>query len=334
MKTIVFRADANVQIGLGHLSRCLALAGILKEDFRIRIAIQDPPAAVSDLVRESNFELIIVPSSEEAAALLKYTNEGDFIVLDGYNFNSEYQRNLFQKGRKIVCIDDLIEGKFYCDAIINHCGNIEPSNYNAAAGTKIFTGPSYAILKPEFLRSFPKKEAVRIDRLNILVAMGGADIHNLSGKLAKALIHSTAIEKISIVTGNVNPHVQELKDMSGGKVKIYSSLSPSEMATQIKESDITVCPPSTIAYETCSVGANLVTIKTAENQKYISGFLRDKELALCFDDPETLNDGSFGEKFFNFIRDHKTLNQQLSNQRSIFDHRSPERLRKLFIDLL
>ena len=41
-KRILFRADANVQIGYGHFVRTLALADMLKDDFECVFYTQEP----------------------------------------------------------------------------------------------------------------------------------------------------------------------------------------------------------------------------------------------------------------------------------------------------
>ena len=38
-RRLIFRADANTKIGRGHLSRCLAIADMLENDFEIFICV-------------------------------------------------------------------------------------------------------------------------------------------------------------------------------------------------------------------------------------------------------------------------------------------------------
>ena len=52
-KTIVFRADGNSQIGLGHIMRCLALCEILSQDFFLKFAIQNPSNEVYKILSKN-----------------------------------------------------------------------------------------------------------------------------------------------------------------------------------------------------------------------------------------------------------------------------------------
>ena len=96
---IIFRADGNSQIGLGHVVRSLALAQILRQDYECVFAIQAPSPELQEQIRQICDGIIVLPActpDEERFVheLEAYIAEDVIVVLDGYNFTTAYQQNI------------------------------------------------------------------------------------------------------------------------------------------------------------------------------------------------------------------------------------------------
>ncbi len=59
------------------------------------------------------------------------------VVLDGYHFGTNYQKQIKLKGAKLVCIDDMHDKEFVADLIINHIPRITPQDYNVQPFTNL-----------------------------------------------------------------------------------------------------------------------------------------------------------------------------------------------------
>ena len=110
MNKLVFRADGNAQIGMGHVMRCLALADMLKDDFRMRFALVDPTPAVCSLIENSGLSIINLPASSQQADFLAQIEPDEIAVLDGYAFDQTFQQSVRSRARKLVFIDDMVRG--------------------------------------------------------------------------------------------------------------------------------------------------------------------------------------------------------------------------------
>ena len=87
-RKIIFRADANALIGMGHYTRLVALAEILKGHFKCVFAMISPSDFVKADLIENGFSLINLTSDEDLFLKL----EGfDIVVLDGYGFTESFQ---------------------------------------------------------------------------------------------------------------------------------------------------------------------------------------------------------------------------------------------------
>src|ERR1017187_543988 len=99
---IVFRVDANAKIGLGHLSRCMAVAEMVMDEFEVSIVLQDPPDYVLDKCREL-FKTIIILSetSDYKNDFIDFSRDLDgseIVVLDGISFDTDYQKSVKKLG--------------------------------------------------------------------------------------------------------------------------------------------------------------------------------------------------------------------------------------------
>ncbi len=110
---VYFRADGNSAIGLGHVTRSLAVAQMLSGFYDCCFIIQEPSESLKreilGVCKGGIIELSSLDNYGEEANFLinnNYFQREDVIVLDGYNFNTEYQTKIKQKVRSLLCIDD------------------------------------------------------------------------------------------------------------------------------------------------------------------------------------------------------------------------------------
>lgn len=334
---IVIRADGGSSIGMGHVVRCLALGEILKNDFNIVFAIQDPSESVINTIQSLTKNSIRLPSTgnynDDCIDFKKYLNSSDIVVLDGYHFKTEYQTAIKNKGCKLVCIDDLHAWHHVSDAIINHANGVDPLNYSAEKYTQLYLGLKYALLRKEFLTP-DKKIHNRRSIKKIFVSMGAADIGNLTHKFTEALLNVKNIEEIHLMFGSINPHlpsIQKLvKENKEGRVVIHFNISAVELRGLLEECDIAVCPASSIAIESCAVGIGLVSGYTAQNQLGILEGLITSQVLINLGDLNKITKEEIQHKFEQFIVQPGQINKLMEHQKQMIDGKSPERLLTIF----
>jgi len=328
---LLFRADGNNKIGLGHLVRCLALAEMLQPYYQCAFAVQEPSEAIIQQVQNSGCAVIELPATTNylaEAAYLAQTYAGKFagVILDGYYFGTDYQR-AFRPFFKIFCLDDLHTIHFVADAVVNPAGNVAPENYAKEVYTKVFAGPEYALLRKPFLAAAASSRTLPAEP-RVLVNMGGADPANFTVPVIHQLLQQPLDFKTEVVVGSAYQHLTSLEELArkhAGKVSIHRQLSAAAMCRLMQACRLAVLPPSTVAYEWCSVGGPLFLIRTAENQKNIENFLVQKELAWPYSEHNPLLPGAFSDPTF--------FSGQVRKQRFYFDGQSPNRIRQVFDQL-
>src|SRR5205823_4199042 len=110
-----------------------------------------------------------------AILLSENLNPTDIVVLDGYNFNTEYQQAIKNKGCKLVVIDDLHAWHQVADVVINHAEGITSPDYSAESYTQFCLGLDYVLLRKPFLQ--PKTSIRKITSVKkVFISMGAADV--------------------------------------------------------------------------------------------------------------------------------------------------------------
>jgi UDP-2,4-diacetamido-2,4,6-trideoxy-beta-L-altropyranose hydrolase len=276
---ILFRADGNNSIGLGHVMRSLALADILKEDFSCYFAIIEPSDYIKNQILKSCTGIIEIPNLEtvnqEAQYFSRLVEVGDIMVLDGYKFDTEYQKIIKAKNNKLVCIDDLHQYHFLADVIISRAFGSRQELYSAEPYTVFYTGPEYAMLRSEFTTAIAKPTSTRND---IFICFGGADTKNNALKIIKSIIPVPLLGKLTILVSSTYLHKEELNEFlvqceNSGNFAVYSDIEAVVVRKIMEECEYAIVPASGVLFEVMASGLKTISGYTAadqyENYKYL-----------------------------------------------------------------
>ncbi|MDL2143313.1 UDP-2,4-diacetamido-2,4,6-trideoxy-beta-L-altropyranose hydrolase [Flavobacterium tructae] len=268
---ILFRADGNHIIGLGHITRCMALADMLDNNFEIVFLCRKLTNEQKIIVSKS-FSLIELNGDnlqDEIIELENIINKDDIVVLDGYCFDLSYQTKVKTMAKKLVMIDDLAERKIIADLIINHGGEFIKDKYDLESNSELLAGFKYLLVRKEFLKSrFEIKEISKID--TVFICMGGSDPFNVTPKALQATLDCNFVKKIIVVAGNAFMNFDEIHAIASlnkhVEIKIERNVDAKAMVKLINESQIAICPSSSIALEVCCVGSGILTGYVIDNQ--------------------------------------------------------------------
>jgi UDP-2,4-diacetamido-2,4,6-trideoxy-beta-L-altropyranose hydrolase len=321
-RDLFIRTDGSAQIGLGHVVRSMSLASYLRDLYNITFVFRQIPQKLQDEIESGGFTLKQIESED---AFLSQLSPGHIAVLDGYGFDSDYQKRIKEKGPLLVCIDDLHDQFFYADLVINQAPGITPEDYSAKSTTQFALGPDYTLLRLPFIRAASSQQHSKSKSIkNLLICFGGSDSPNLTQRSLKVARDFNPFEKIFIITGSAYLHenqlIREIEDDE--RVEYHRSLNGSEMAELFLRSDVAIIPASGILFEALATGSVAISGMYADNQKEVySGF---KALHAIVDA------GRFEEAEI-----RNALNQDWSSveQPVIIDGKSPERLRSAFFRL-
>lgn len=333
IKKIIFRADGNSTIGLGHLFRSFALVEMFKDKYEyVFLTRQD---SLNDII-PNEYSIDIIPenilySEEPYWISKKYTSNEFILIADGYAFDSNYQRDVKKFGFKFIYIDDLASSEMFADIVINHSLNLSVKDFTAAEYTKLALGTKYAVLRPEFIKAAKKvKEIKKIDE--VFICFGGVDFHDFTNRALEGVIEILNIKKINIVIGSAYLHKNIFNTLKKRKedVLIYKNISENEMIELMSKCQLAIIPSSTISYEACSVKMLILGGYYIDNQKRINEGLDLNGMIYNVGDFRELKAEDFKRKVLEIIQEStSSYKKMIKNQSKMFDGKQKDRFNKL-----
>jgi len=289
---LIFRADGNATIGLGHIVRSLALADVVRPIGECWFAVQAPSAAIRQLLKASQVQLLELPATTDLAfeatnLASQHIQATDIVVLDGYCFDAAYRQQLRTTGCRLAVIDDMRIGYFDVDLIINHSPGVTQRMYQTAPSTHFCLGPGFSLLRMPFLVHAQLPELTP-SISSVLLCFGGADPLGLTPLCLSALLDLPSVRQVGVIKGSAFQHgaalEQALTAHLDKTIVTYQSLDASEMVTLFKQYEGIICPASTILIESLFLGKACVTGSYVENQRALADYVHGHQQAYSVGD--------------------------------------------------
>ncbi len=265
-KTLI-RTDSSSQIGIGHIMRDLVLAERIGGN--VTFACMPLKGAITKNIPYPVIE-IQTNKPEELISLIN-TGSFDTLIIDHYQIDYHFEKQLKQATNvRVLSFDDTYE-KHYCDILLNHNICCEKDKYiDLVPGfCEVWCGEQYMLLRKEFIEEKPKNRK-KIYALSII--LGGADTANLT--LETLQNHSD--RPAAIVTTSANAHLAELIDYCRHDNNIDIIIDSKNIAKILNQSKKAIITASSIAQEAIFLGVPFQAIQTAENQDGMRRYLEAK----------------------------------------------------------
>ena len=304
----IFRVDASLQMGTGHVMRCLTLANALKrQGSECHFICREHPGNLIGHIRNQGFEVHVLPievsttqpDSDAETGLahadwLGVTQEQDaarcieilrkltthWLIVDHYALDAYWEMALKTHYLKLMVIDDLADRPHCCDLLLDQTFGRDPKDYApwTPEVCTLLCGSQYSLLRPDFsaLREYSLKRREQTKLQHLLITMGGVDKDNATGQILEAL-KATLLPQdchISVVMGSTAPWLDEVRHLAAHmpwptEVKVGIS----DMAQLMADSDLAIGAAGATTWERCCLGLPTVMVVLADNQKLAAEIL-------------------------------------------------------------
>ncbi len=172
---IVFRLNFGINVGLGHLYRCLKIADSFKNKKKIVFVFDKKinTNLIYSILKKYKIIFLYKNSEKfknETIDAKKFNNSTKnfnikFTIVDDYRLSNLWHKKVKKNNNKIIVIDDLLNRKMFCDFYINY--KYEKFNrkriekYLPKSCIKLL-GPKYNTLSKNLLKN-KKKEHVMVN---------------------------------------------------------------------------------------------------------------------------------------------------------------------------
>jgi UDP-2,4-diacetamido-2,4,6-trideoxy-beta-L-altropyranose hydrolase len=288
---IMIRADASLNIGSGHVMRCLAFSEALRDaENRVSFICRELKGNLSNLIEKTGFEVHrlfhdeynrdsqnvdlqndkMKIDAEQSIALLKEMQNIDCLIVDHYSLDKQWEVQMRPYVKKIMVIDDLADRNHECDLLLdqNYYENME-SRYKdlVADHCRQLLGPKYALLRKEFTETRKKLRKRNGELKKIMVFFGGSDLSNETSKVLQAI---QALKRsdisVDVVIGFNNPHRSEIDAITKRMPETHSYCGVNNMAELMDSADVYVGAAGITTWERCCLGLPSLVITVAQNQ--------------------------------------------------------------------
>lgn len=294
---VFIRTDASFQMGTGHIMRCMTLAKALRQcGVTVLFVSRELPGHLCDYVKKEGFSVCRLPydaamagatteDSDYACWLGKTSAEDvvetgvaitdsnlpvDWLVVDHYALDHNWERAMRPFVRKIMVIDDLANRNHDCELLLdqNLYENMK-TRYNELVppNTVKLLGPAFALLRSEFL-DMRRNIKVRSGAIeNILVYFGGSDLSNETVKSVEAIASNRSKgHTVDIVIGSNNSHGKAIAAAADKLRAALCHVNVKNMAKLMVEADLCIGAAGGTTWERCCLGLPTMVITVAENQ--------------------------------------------------------------------
>lgn len=287
---LLIRADAGVAMGTGHVMRCHALAqswcdqggDVLFACAEIPSALEGVVAGVTDAIGQ-----IEAPpgSRNDAEQTIAMARRGcaDWIVVDGYHFDRDYQQTLKNAGLSLLVVDDIQHAQGYpADVVLNQ--NLGASEAMYRAGGHVpdcLLGPKFSLLRREFKQRTDWQRTFSPQAHRVLVTLGGSDPDNVTQKIVEALQRMTPTSiDAKVIVGGASPHLGSLQSAAAGAPHIQLLRNVSSMSTAMQWADVAIAAGGSTLWELALMGLPTLLVTLADNQ--VPNVTHAHELGMAF----------------------------------------------------
>lgn len=341
---VAFRVDSGLVIGSGHLMRCLTLGDELRRrGLEIVFICRDHPENLIHRLESAEYQVCrlsiileggICPDDyatwvgasqeqdvSEMQAILS-SESYDWLVVDHYGLDIEWEKKLRSIVGKILVIDDLANRNHDCDVLLdqNYFGEKTRVRYQGlvSSACKSLLGPQFALLEPRYpmLRGILPESEGKVYR--VLIFFGSSDF---TEEICKVLVALSSPELshlvVDVVVGSSVDAIEKIK----GKISLrpmttfYQNLS--SLSGLMTRADMVIGAGGATTWERMCLGVPSFAMSMAANQQEVTDALFEDHLQLVMHKLNSALD--WQQAIYRFINTPDLVKKISRNARQLVD---------------
>ena len=315
MARYAFRVDASLEIGSGHVMRCLTLANALQAQGVCCVFLcREHQGNLIEFLRQHGHEVLTLPlvaeekETVEDEAVAPPSHEHwlgvdwrtdaqqtlqalagepvNFLIVDHYALDARWETAVRDICRKLMVIDDLADRSHECDLLLDQNLGRCNSDYKSLVpiGCHLLLGPTYSLLRAEFasMREYSLQRRADPSLKKILVTLGGVDKENYTTRVLQAL-DTAGLPlgcSVTVILGALSPYLFDVEAQAANmKIQTQVLKGVGNMAQLMADSDLAIGAAGSTSWERCCLGLPTLLLVLAANQENIAMELQENGAA-------------------------------------------------------
>lgn len=296
--SVVFRADASLEIGTGHVMRCLTLAdALMAKGAKCTFICREHTGNLIDYIGVKGHAVYSLPMGIGAdsdlfhSAWLGATQaqdahacgpvlaklQPDWLVVDHYALDARWEVEFVKVCSNLMVIDDLTDRTHVCNLLLDQTFGRDANDYRDLVPEvcTLLCGSNYALLRPEFaaLRPYSLQRRVHPQLKHLLITMGGVDKDNVTTQVLIALRGCPLPDdcEICVVIGTNAPWLVDVQQQAQTMPwPTTVRVGVSDMAQLMADSDLAIGAAGATSWERCCLGVPTIMLVLADNQRKVA----------------------------------------------------------------
>ena len=358
---VFFRVDSSIELGTGHVKRCLTIAKGLKDlgvidlvficsrlegniiddlsnhSFEVRIIEINPKFNLKDVQQYRVPEIDILSQVQvvDAEQTVKFLiNENpDILIADSYMIAETWENIVRPYVKSLVVIDDLANRLHNCDILIdnNFSDNTQAYDLLVPSECRKLCGTKYVLLNRDFLNISNKRNPIVSINKILVFFSGSTELHPLTISVVNKLqsIEPDNLHIDVVVGGNAEDVRRVSKNITRPNTTVSGSVP--NFAKLMKNANLAIGSGGITNWERCYLGLPAIVVAIAENQVPSSSALSRNKYINYVGELSEETPSKIEELVRQFINDTDLLNKQSLLCQKLVDGKG---LRRVLISLL
>lgn len=255
--------EGGATLGIGHLSRCQAIAQAFSEaGFEVSFAVAGDPALGALLPPQA---AAWFDWRREPERLLAGIDSRTVALVDSYHAAASLLDDISRQAGVAVFLDDYRRLDYPPGLVVNWSVGAAGLGYPPRDGVTYLLGPAYAALRRPFRDAVPRSPRTAI--AEALVSFGGDDGRGLTAPALRLLGERFPAWRKTAVVGPACGHRAAIAAAADPRTRLLVAPGADQMARAMAEADVAVTSGGQTLFELARLGLPAAVTAVAENQK-------------------------------------------------------------------
>jgi UDP-2,4-diacetamido-2,4,6-trideoxy-beta-L-altropyranose hydrolase len=294
----VIRADSSIDIGSGHVMRCLVLANsLIKKSSEVYFICREHDGNLIKYIEKNGYKVYKLPKNKPINSYISSSDNNlnnwlggsqetdalqcleiiqdlkpDWLIVDHYFIDKQWESILKRNNLQIMVIDDQANREHDCELLLDQNYYISPQvryiNLTSKNCLKLL-GPKFSLLREEFI-NFPLNKSYATDsNFHIFIFMGSADKDNQTLKAINSVIYlleKGVLLSADVLVGSINTNSTQIERLCQKYSEIKFFKSTNEISKLISKAHISIGAGGFSLIERCYLGLPSLVVSLAKNQ--------------------------------------------------------------------